>query len=290
MSDTGNGPLFQRIAVIGIGLIGGSLAQACRGKIAARVTGLDTDPTHRKRAVELGLVDEAADLPRGAAGADLVVLAVPVGSLAEVAARIAPFLSPGSIVTDVGSVKGALVGEIEGRMPPGTVYVPGHPIAGTERSGPEAASADLFRGSLCVLTPTARTPDAAVKKVVRLWEGIGARVLMMDPFRHDRIFARVSHLPHVVAYALMGTILELQDGEEELLAFSAGGLRDFTRIAASHPIMWRDILLNNREEVLVALARFRQVLTRIEGMIRGEDPVGLVEEFRRARGVREQLK
>ena len=289
MSDTGNKPLFQRIAVIGFGLIGGSLARVCRGTVAGQVIGLDKDSTHRKRAVDLGLVDAAADLPRGVEGADLVILAVPVGSLPEVAGLIAPSLSPGSIVTDVGSVKGALVEEVEARMPSGTAYVPGHPIAGTERSGPEAASADLFRGSFCVLTPTPRTPEEAVMKVTRLWEAIGARVLLMDPFRHDRIFARVSHLPHVVAYALMGTILELQDGCEELLRFSAGGLRDFTRIAASHPIMWRDILLSNREEVLVALARFRKVLTRIEEMIRGEDPVGLVEEFQRAREVREQL-
>ena len=290
MSDTGNRPLFQRIAVIGVGLIGGSLARACRGKVAREVIGLDKDRTHLKRAVDLGLVDRAADLPRGVGGAELVIIAVPVGSFPEVAPLIAPFLSPGSIVTDVGSVKGALVEEVETRMPSGTAYVPGHPIAGTERSGPEAASADLFRGSLCVLTPTPRTPEEAVKRVTRLWEEMGARVLLMDPFRHDRIFAVVSHLPHVVAYALMGTILDLQDGDEELFGFSAGGLRDFTRIAASHPIMWRDILLSNREEVLAALARFRKVLTRIEEMIRGEDPVGLVEEFQRAREVREKLR
>jgi len=282
--------LFQRMAVIGVGLIGGSLARACRGGLAARVVGLDADPINLNRAIGLGLVDEVGDLPTGVAGADLVVVAVPVGALPEVVRAAAPHLAPGCIVTDVGSVKGDLVAEVEREIPPGRTYVPAHPIAGTERSGPEAASAGLFRGSLCVLTPTSRTPEAALTKVMRLWEGVGSRVVRMDPFRHDQIFALVSHLPHVVAYALIGTVLNGADGGEEVLRFSGGGLRDFTRIAASHPVMWRDILVRNREEVLDSIARFRKVLERIEGMIRTQDTVRLVEEFQRAKEAREQLR
>jgi len=282
--------LFQRMAVIGVGLIGGSLARACRGGLAARVVGLDADPINLNRAIGLGLVDEVGDLPAGVAGADLVVVAVPVGALPEVVRAAAPHLAPGCIVTDVGSVKGDLVAEVEREIPPGRAYVPAHPIAGTERSGPEAASAGLFRGSLCVLTPTSRTPEAALTKVMRLWEGVGSRVVRMDPFRHDQIFALVSHLPHVVAYALIGTVLNGADGGEEVLRFSGGGLRDFTRIAASHPVMWRDMLIRNRGEVLDSIARFRKVLERIEGMIRTQDTVRLAEEFQRAKEAREQLR
>ncbi|MFQ5846792.1 MAG: prephenate dehydrogenase [Candidatus Methylomirabilales bacterium] len=290
MADGGNRPLFERVAVIGVGLIGGSLAQACRGRMSGCVVGLDTDRSHLSRARALGLVDQVADLPAGMVGADLVVVAVPVGAMVEVVRAIAPHLAPGCIVTDVGSVKGGLVEEVEEAMPAGRAYVPSHPIAGTERSGPEAASSDLFRESLCVVTPTCRTPEDALKKIIRLWEEVGSEVVLMDPFRHDEIFALVSHLPHVVAYALIGTIHNLADGEAELLRFSAGGLRDFTRIAASHPIMWRDILIRNRTEILEAIARFREGLERIEAMIRTQDGARLMHEFQRAKEVRGRLR
>jgi prephenate dehydrogenase len=289
MSDIRAGPLFGRMAVIGVGLIGGSLAQACRGGIAGWVVGLDTDRTHLKQAVALGLVDEVGDLPTGVEGADLVVVAVPVGAVAEVVDAVGPYLAPGCIVTDVGSVKGDLVAEVEAGMPADRAYVPGHPIAGTERSGPEAASPGLFQGSPCVLTPSSRTPEEALKKVVHLWERLGSHVVLMDPFRHDQIFALVSHLPHVVAYALIGAMPHLAKGGEELLRFSGGGLRDFTRIAASHPIMWRDILIRNRGEVLESIARFRKALGRIEEMIKTQDAARLVQEFQRAKEVRKQL-
>lgn len=272
-----------------MGLIGGSLAQACRGKIAHTVVGLDTDETHLKQAMAEGLVDTEGTLPTGVEGADLIVVAVPVGVMTEAVRGIAPYLTRGAIVTDVGSVKGGLVAEVEAEIPLGCAYVPGHPIAGTERSGPQAAFPALFEGSMCVLTPTPQTPEDALKKIVRLWEGVGSHVVLMDPFRHDQIFALVSHLPHVVAYALIGTILNSADGGDEVLGFSAGGLRDFTRIAASHPIMWRDILIRNRGDVLASIARFRQVLEQIEEMIRTEDGSRLVQEFERAKEVREQL-
>ena len=282
-------PIFERMAVIGVGMIGGSLAQACRDGIARRVVGLDTDQNHRKQALALGLVHAVGDLPEGVEGADLVVVAVPVGLAAEVIRAVAPYLADGCIVTDVGSVKGDLVAQMEAEIPPGRALVPGHPIAGTERAGPGAASAALFHGSLCVLTPSSRTPEDGLKKIIHLWERVGSHVVLMDPFRHDYIFALVSHLPHVVAYALIGTILNHQDGAEELLGFSAGGLRDFTRIAASHPIMWRDILIQNRDQVLESIARFREALGQLEEMIQTGDGARLMEELRRAKEMREQL-
>lgn len=290
MSDVINGQLFQRIAVIGVGLIGGSIAQSCRGRIAGRVIGLDADRAHLEQAVALGLVDQVGDLPTGVEGADIVVVAVPVGTVAEVVGAIAPYLAAGCVVTDVASVKGGLVAEVETQIPAGRAYVPGHPIAGTECSGPGAASPGLFQGCLCVLTPTSRTPEEALRKVSHLWESVGSRVVLMDPFRHDQIFALVSHLPHVVAYALMGSMPDLADGGEQLLRFSAGGLRDFTRIAASHPIMWRDILIRNRGEVLKSITKFQTVLQRIEEMIRTQDAARLMEEFQRAKDVREKLR
>jgi prephenate dehydrogenase len=283
-------PLFERIAVIGVGLIGGSLASACRGHIARRVIGLDINQTHLRRAVALGLVDQPGDLPAGVAEADLVVVAVPVGAMVDVVRAIAPHLAPACIVTDVGSVKGDLVAEVEAEIPHGRAYVAGHPIAGTERSGPEAARADLFRNNLCILTPTSRTSPEAIEHVTRLWEMVGSRVIRMDPLQHDRIFGLVSHLPHVVAYALMRALPSLAEDGEELVQFSAGGLRDFTRIAASDPVMWRDIVLQNRKEVLDAIARFHKVLQRFEEMIRTQDAAGLIAEFQRAKEIREQLR
>lgn len=283
-------PLFERMAVIGVGLIGGSLAQACRGGIAHRVIGLDADRAHLNQALALGLVDQVSDLPAGVEGADLVVVAVPIGAVAEVIHSLVPYLGPGCIVTDVGSVKGGIITQVEAEIPHGRSYVPCHPIAGNECSGPEAASSGLFHGSLCVLTPTSRTPEEALKRVIRLWERVGSQVVLMDPSRHDEIFALVSHLPHVVAYALIGTIANLAEGGEDLFRFSAGGLRDFTRIAASHPVMWRDILIGNRGEVLNSITRFRQALDRIEGMIRGQDASRLMQEFERAKEVRKHLR
>lgn len=283
-------PLFNRIAVIGVGLIGGSLARACRDGIARRVIGLDVEQTHLQHALSLGLVDQADDLPTGVEGADLVVVAVPVGAIMGVVRAIAPHLGAECTVTDVGSVKGDLVAEVEAEIPAGRMYIGGHPIAGTERSGPEAARAGLFRDSLCVLTPTSRTAVDALGKVTRLWEEVGSRVVLMDPFLHDRIFALVSHLPHLVAYALMSTLPSLAEEGDEILRFSAGGLRDFTRIAASDPTMWRDILIRNRKEVLESIAGFQKVLHRFEEMIRTQDAVRLMEEFQRAKEMREQLR
>ena len=283
-------PLFRRVAVVGVGLIGGSLAAACRKQgLVGTLVGFDADPAALKEAVALGLVDEAgSDAAAVAAGADLTVLAVPVGALEEVAAAIAPALGPAAVVTDVGSVKGALVHRLEARLPVGR-YVPAHPIAGRERSGPSAASASLFEGTRCVLTPTPRTDRQALAQIRRLWEGVGAVVETMDPGEHDVTFAAVSHLPHAVAYALMNTMLDLKAEGRDLLAYSAGGLRDFTRVAASDPTMWRDIFLANQAALLDALRRFRAALERVETALTAGDGPALWTECDRARRIRREL-
>ncbi|HEV8664222.1 MAG TPA: prephenate dehydrogenase/arogenate dehydrogenase family protein [Candidatus Methylomirabilis sp.] len=286
----GAAPLFRRMAVVGVGLIGGSLAAACRKRgLVETLVGFDADGGALQEALALGLVDEAArDAAAAAAGADVVVLAAPVGALEALAAAIAPALAPAALVTDVGSVKGDLVRRLEARLPAGR-YVPAHPIAGRERSGPAAASATLFEDARCVLTPTPRTDRQALARIRRLWEGVGAVVELMDPEEHDDIFAAVSHLPHAVAYALMNAMLDLQADGRDVLPYSAGGLRDFTRVAASDPTMWRDIFLANRPALLDALRRFRAALARLEAALAAGDDAALWAECDRARRVRRDL-
>ncbi|MGH7380458.1 MAG: prephenate dehydrogenase [Candidatus Methylomirabilales bacterium] len=283
-------PLFRRVAVVGVGLIGGSLAAACRKRgLVETLVGFDVDPAALQEAITLGLVDEAGgDAATVAAGADLTVLAVPVGALEGVAAAIAPALGPAAVVTDVGSVKGALVSRLEARLPAGR-YVPAHPIAGREFSGPAAAAASLFEGARCVLTPTPRTDRQALAQIRRLWEEVGAVVETMDPEEHDVIFAAVSHLPHAVAYALMNAMLDLKAEGRDVLPYSAGGLRDFTRVAASDPSMWRDIFLANRPALLDALRGFRAALARVEAALTAGDGAALWAECDRARRVRRGL-
>lgn len=282
--------LFRRVAVVGVGLIGGSLAAACRKRgLTERLVGWDADGSALQEALALGLVDEAAPAAAAAAaGADLAVLAVPIGALEAVAATIAPALAPEALVTDVGSVKGSLVGRLEALLPAGR-YVPGHPIAGRERSGPAAASASLFEGARCILTPTARTDRQALGRVRRLWEEVGAVVETMDPETHETVFAAVSHLPHAVAYALMNAMLDLKAEGRDVLPYSAGGLRDFTRVAASDPTMWRDIFLANRAALLEALRRFREALARVEAAVAAGDGASLWAECDRARRARRDL-
>ena len=280
-------PLVQRLAIIGLGLIGASVGLACRAHgLAGEIRGADLEPDHCAQAIALGVVDQAvADVAVAVEGADLVLLAVPVGAMEATIKRIAPHLASGAVVTDVGSVKG-LVAEVMERLLPGGNGVPGHPITGREKSGPHAASAELFVGSKCVLTPSASTDPAAVLRVRTLWRAIGSEVLEMSPTRHDEIFAAVSHLPHVVAYALMGAILDLAEGGEDLREFAAGGLKDFTRVAMSHPVMWRDICLANRKQILQVIGRFEVALDTLKAMIIAEDGVGLYREFARAKAYR----
>ena len=281
-------PVFHCVAIIGLGLIGGSIGLACRARgLAKEVKGSDQDQGHRAQALALQCVDRAFDDPVAAVqGAELVVLAVPVGEIPSAIERISPHLAPGAVVTDVGSVKGPVAAAME-RLLPGGWAVPGHPIAGREQSGPNAASAELFAGAKCVLTPTDATNPAALRRVRDLWRGLGANVLEMTPDRHDQIFAAVSHLPHIVAYALMGVMLDLADDCEEVHGLAAGGLRDFTRVAMSHPVMWRDICLANRERILEMIGRFEVALDHLAAMIRAEDGEGLRQQFERARALRE---
>ncbi|TMK29321.1 MAG: prephenate dehydrogenase/arogenate dehydrogenase family protein, partial [Alphaproteobacteria bacterium] len=245
--------LFERVALIGIGLIGSSLARVIRRdmpetRIIACARRAETLDTVRR----LNLADETTDDPAAAAdGADLVVLATPLSAYREVAMRVAPSLRQGAIVTDVGSVKEQVVKDIKPLIPEGVHFVPGHPVAGTEHSGPESGFPELFHDRWCILTPTPDTAPEAVEKVTRLWQGAGMRVTQMAADHHDKVLAVTSHLPHLIAYTIVGTATDLADDlKSEVIAFSAGGFRDFTRIAASDPIMWRDIFLANREAVL----------------------------------------
>ena len=288
-TTSSSSPLVQRLAILGLGLIGGSVGLACRVRgLAGEIRGADEEPNHCTHAIALGIVDLAfSDAASAVEGADMVVLAVPIGAIAPTIERIAPHLAPGAVVTDVGSVKGVVAAAMD-RLLPGGNGVPGHPIAGRETSGPHAASAKLFVGAKCALTPSRSTDPAAVTRVRALWNGMGSEVIEMSPERHDEIFAAVSHLPHIVAYALMGALFDLEGGED-LREFAAGGLRDFSRVAMSHPVMWRDICLANREPILKMIERFQVALGDLAAKISAEDGEGLYQRFARARACREEF-
>jgi cyclohexadieny/prephenate dehydrogenase len=263
--------LFDRVALIGIGLIGSSLARVLRRDspgttIVACARRAETLDAVRR----LGIADVTTDDPAEAvADADLVVLATPLSAYTEIGRRIAPALREGAIVTDVGSVKGAAIEALQPVLPARVHFVPGHPVAGTVHSGPEAGFAELFRDRWCILTPQPDTAPEAVAKIGALWEMAGMRVATMAAEHHDKVLAVTSHLPHLIAYTIVGTATELgQDLQSEVVAYSAGGFRDFTRIAASDPVMWRDIFLSNREAVLELLQRFSEDLTALQRAIR----------------------
>jgi len=282
-------PVFERVALIGIGLIGSSMALALRKHgLARRVVCADHNPDHVAKALELALVDEATvDLAAAVAGADLVVLCTPVGTLVELAAAIAPHCAPGAIVSDVGSVKELVVREVGPHLPGNVHLVPAHPIAGTEHSGPTAGFAEVFEGRWCILTPSDGTDRAAVGKVVEMWRRFGSMVEIMDAAHHDRVLAITSHLPHLIAYSIVDTAVGLEKStQSEVIKFSASGFRDFTRIAASDPVMWRDIFLNNREAVLDILQRFTEDLTALQRAIRRGEGDKLQEVFTRTRKIR----
>ncbi|MEI6558195.1 MAG: prephenate/arogenate dehydrogenase family protein [Rhodospirillaceae bacterium] len=285
-------PLFERMALIGIGLIGASLALAARRRgLARRVVTADCNPDHVRRAQELGLVDEAStDLGAMVDGADLVVLCTPVGSFAALAAALAPHLAPGAIVSDVGSVKELVLREVAPRLPAGVQLVPAHPVAGTEFSGPDAGKADLFEGRWCILTPPDAADALAVARVRALWEGVGSMVEVMEASHHDRVLAITSHLPHLIAYTIVDTAVGLEEStQSEVIKFSASGFRDFTRIAASDPVMWRDIFLNNREAVLDILQRFTEDLTALQRAIRRGEGETLQRVFTSTRKIRRSI-
>ena len=283
------GPLFREMAVVGLGLIGGSLALAARkAGLVGRVVGLDTNAAHRETALASRMVDRVdGEVHGNLSTADLVVLAVPVTEIAGLLPEVARWANGSCLVTDVGSVKGSILAAGDAAFPDGR-FVAGHPIAGRERSGPAAARADLFEEVNWIVTPSARTDPRALERVAALWRGLGASVVAMEPAWHDEVFATVSHLPHLVAYALMDAVLAMPRGEERL-RFSAGGLRDFTRVAASHPRMWRDIFLMNRDQILKALTAYRAALEGLEAAIRGGDGDALMARLTQARLAREEI-
>jgi cyclohexadieny/prephenate dehydrogenase len=282
-------PLFDRLLIVGLGLIGSSMARAARRMNLARViVAADASPAVRARVAELGIADVVADdAAAGARDADLVVLCVPVGACGTVAAQIAPVLKPGAIVSDVGSVKGSVVAQVQPVLPDHAHFVPAHPVAGTEQSGPDAGFATLFQNRWSILTPPDGTDPQAVERVRAFWEGLGSNVEVMTPTHHDLVLAITSHVPHLIAYNIVGTAADLEQvTQSEVIKFSAGGFRDFTRIAASDPTMWRDVFLNNKDAVLEMLGRFNEDLSALQRAIRWGDGETLFNLFARTRTIR----
>jgi cyclohexadieny/prephenate dehydrogenase len=284
-------PPFGTVALIGLGLIGSSLARAVRATMPnVRLSGFDADPEVRARVRQLGLVDEVADDPREAvAGARLVILCVPVGAMAAAAGAIAGHVAADAIVSDVGSSKAGVAAAIAEALP-GITLIPAHPVAGTENSGPDAGRANLFGGRWCILTPGEEVLSEDVERLAAFWTGLGAKVELMDARHHDLVLAVTSHLPHLIAYTIVHTASDLERvTESEVIKYSAGGFRDFTRIAASNPTMWRDIFLSNKEAVLDMLQRFNEDLSFLQRAIRQDDGDTLFDLFTRTRAIRRSI-
>ncbi len=282
---------FARVTVIGLGLIGSSIARGVRSAMpTVRVTGYDADPDVRATAVRIDLCDDVADSAGAAViDADLVVLCVPVGAMGAVAAEFAADLPADAIVSDVGGSKESVIAALRAVLPDATI-VPGHPVAGTEHSGPESGFATLFRGRWCILTPEEATPEAPVVRLRSFWETLGANVEIMTPRHHDLVLAVTSHVPHLIAYSIVGTASDLEEVTQgEVIKYSAGGFRDFTRIAASDPTMWRDVFLNNRKAVLEILQRLTEDVTMLQRAIRWGDGDALFDLFTRTRAIRRSI-
>ncbi|MBP5856481.1 prephenate/arogenate dehydrogenase family protein [Marivibrio halodurans] len=294
-------PLYDRVALIGLGLIGSSLARAIRRKaLAGHVAGHARSQQTRDQSMKLGFLDSVHASPEEAAeGADLIVLCTPLGAYDAVLERIAPVLAPGATVSDVGSCKASVAESFARHLPAGVHGIPGHPVAGTENSGPEAGFATLFEQRYCIVTPAPDTDPAALKRLIALWEGVGAMVEPMDAQHHDRVLAITSHLPHLIAYTIVGTASDLESQlkrerasenalveTREVIKYSAGGFRDFTRIAGSDPVMWRDVFTMNRDAVLEMLGRFQEDLVALQRAIRWGEGDKLEDWFTRTREVR----
>jgi cyclohexadieny/prephenate dehydrogenase len=285
-------PLFNRLALIGAGLIGSSIARAARAQGAARtIVATARSPKTRRRVAELGLADQVVESNAAAVeGADLVIVSIPVGECGTVAKEIGPHLAAGAVVSDVGSVKGAIVRDMAPYLPKNVHFIPAHPVAGTEYSGPDAGFAELFVNRWCILTPPVGADAKMVEKLAAFWRLLGANVELMAPDHHDLVLAITSHLPHLIAYTIVGTADELQAvTRSEVLKFSAGGFRDFTRIAASDPTMWRDVFLANKDAVLEMLGRFNEDVSALTKAIRKGDGDALFEHFERTRAIRKGI-
>ncbi len=282
-------PQFKRLALIGFGLIGGSIARAARAEgLAAEIVTTARSERTRARVAELGIVDRVVETNvEVVEGADLVILCIPVGACGDVAQETAAHLKEGAIISDVGSVKGAIVRDMAPHLPKHVHFVPAHPVAGTEHSGPDSGFAELFINRWCILTPPEGTDAGAVARLRAFWTALGAKVETMTPEHHDLVLAITSHLPHLIAYTIVGTADELaQVTSSEVIKFSAGGFRDFTRIAASDPTMWRDVFLANKDAVLEMLGTFNEDLSKLTRAIRRGDGDALFDHFTRTRAIR----
>jgi cyclohexadieny/prephenate dehydrogenase len=285
-------PLFARVAFIGIGLIGSSMARVMRrDHLAGHIVACARRPETREACLKLGIADQVtADYAEAVRDADLVVIATPISTNETIAKAIAAHLKPGAIITDVGSVKQAVIDAIAPHLPSNVHFVPAHPLAGTEHSGPESGFAELFQGRWCILTPLPNTDATAIEKVSTFWRKAGSKLQTMQAGHHDKVLAITSHLPHLIAYTIVGTADDLaEDLKQEVIQYSASGFRDFTRIAASDPVMWRDIFLNNREATLDVLQRFTEDLTALQRAIRRGDGDALEKLFARTRAIRRSV-
>lgn len=283
--------LFNRLVIAGVGLIGGSLGLAARARgLVGEVIGFGRTEANLRVAVERGIIDAYTFDPAEAArGTDLLLLAVPVEATGPTAKKFIPFLQPGCIITDAGSTKEQIVNIMERLLPPGLPFVGAHPIAGTEQAGAAAAFATLFEQRLCVLTPTTRTKAMALARVRALWEGVGMRVELMDVVTHDQVLARVSHLPHLIAFSVMNAMLEARVADIDLLSYAGSAFADLTRVAASPVEMWRDICVSNREALLAALSEFEQALAQLKACVASGDSEALAAAINRARAERQRL-
>lgn len=284
--------LFDRVALIGAGLIGSSLGRAIRQEqLAKSVAAYSRRSDTRERLSHLGIVDNVAkSIKEAVDDADLIIISVPVGASEDVAKKLGPHIKPGAIVTDTGSVKESVIRAVVPHLPNSANFVPGHPIAGTENSGPEAGFASLFEGRWCVITPTNDTNQSAIDKVTNLWQRMGSKVDIMSAAHHDKVLAITSHIPHLIAFNIVGTVADLEDDTKmEAVKYAAGGFRDFTRIAASDPEMWRDVFMENREAVLEMLGRFSEDLSALQRAIRRGDANSLETKFTRTRDLRRRV-
>lgn len=284
--------MFKQITIVGFGLIGSSIARGIiKNGLASRIVCADQSREVCDKVLELNLASDAySDVSKAVKGSDLVILCVPVGAMGAVADKIAPHLEPGCIVTDVGSVKGAVMSALQPRLPKTVHLVGGHPLAGTEHSGPEAGFAELFINRWCILTPLPHTELKAVEKLTLFWEGLGSNIEIMNAAHHDMILGITSHLPHLIAFTIVGTATDMEDDlKSEVIKFSASGFRDFTRIAASDPTMWRDVFLTNKDAVLNILQRFTEDLTAMQKAIRKGDGDFLYRQFKETRDIRRAI-
>ena len=286
-----NKPLIEKLAIIGVGLMGGSLAMSLRenGEVGS-VMGIGRGLANLEKAKELGIVDSyTQSLEEGLKDADVVIVATPVGSIVDLIQSNQKYMKPGAVITDVGSVKGDIVNGVDRILDDRLSFVGGHPIAGTEKSGADAAFPGLYKGSRCIITPSKSSGEEALSLVKRMWELTGAKVIVMEAEDHDKILAAISHLPHVVAYSLVNTVDGVKDFEESIMKYSAGGFRDFTRIASSSPEMWRDICVMNRDALLDMMGRYMSELKNVQKMIEEGDSVRLLENFEKSKRARDSI-